>query len=194
MDAEAHTALADAVGMMGDLAQAEAEFDRALQLNPNADVVLALYASWASSFGAPEKGAGAAEKFIRVNPNYPIWATGGLSYAFFMAGRYEDCLQVLVQRPDETLNADHFIRKAGSLAALGRAVEAHDVVAKALVRFPDISIETYVSRPDFIEHERQRFIETMSKAGFPTCASAEELARFAKPVRLPECEAKRASG
>ena len=192
MDAEAHVALADAVGMKGDLAQADSEFERALQLNPNADIVLATYAGWASSFGAPEKGAEAAEKFIRVNPNYPIWATGGLSYAFFMAGRYEDCLQVLVQRPDDAMNAETFIRKAGSLAALSRAEEAKAVVAKALARFSDISVEGFASRPDFIEHERQRLIETMRKAGFPPCAKAEEMAQFEKPVRLPECDAERA--
>jgi TolB-like protein/lipopolysaccharide biosynthesis regulator YciM len=192
MDAEAHVALADAVGMMGDIAQAEAALERAMQLNPNADVVLELYAGWASSFGKPESGAEAAEKFIRVNPNYPVWATGGLSYAFFMAGRYEDCLQVLVQRPDEAMNAGAFIRKAGSLAALGRAAEAKSVVAKALARFPDISIEGFASRPDFIEHERQRLIETMGEAGFPACAEAGALTKFEKPVRLPECDAERA--
>jgi TolB-like protein/class 3 adenylate cyclase/cytochrome c-type biogenesis protein CcmH/NrfG len=191
MDAEAHVALAAGVGMTGDLARAEAEFERALQLNPNADAVLALYALWASRFGAPEKGAEAAEKFIRVNPNYPPWASGLLSYAFFMAGRYEESLQVLVQRPNDAMIADLFILKGGSLAALGRAAEAKAVVTSALARFPDISIEKHASRPEFIEHGRQRWIETMGKAGFPACARAEELAQFAKPVRLPECEAKR---
>ena len=40
--------------------------------------------------------------------------------------------------------------------------------------------------------ERGRFTETMRKAGFPACAKPEELAKFEKPVRLPECEAERA--
>jgi TolB-like protein/class 3 adenylate cyclase/cytochrome c-type biogenesis protein CcmH/NrfG len=192
MDAEAHVALADAVGMMGNLPQAEVELERALQLNPNADIVLSLYAAWASSLGEPQKGAEAAEKFIRMDPNYPTWATGMLSYAFFHADRYEDCLQMLAQRPDETMAPDQFISKAGSLAALGRAAEAKAVVTKALARFPDISIEDQISRPDFADHERQRYIETMRKAGFPACAKAEELAQFEKPVRLPECDAERA--
>jgi tetratricopeptide (TPR) repeat protein len=163
-----------------------------LQLNPNSDVVLHLYTLWASGFGEPEKGVEAAEKFIRLNPNYPTWATHGLSYAFFHAGRYEDCLQILEKRPDETMMPEHFISKAGSLAALGRAAEANSVVAKALARFPDISIEKLISRPDFADHERRRYIETMSKAGFPACSKPEELAEFKKPIRLPECEAERA--
>jgi TolB-like protein/class 3 adenylate cyclase len=81
MDAEAHVALAESLGLLGDLAQAEAELERALQLNPNADTVLATYAGWASGFGKPKEGAEAAEKFIRVNPNYPTWATAASATA-----------------------------------------------------------------------------------------------------------------
>jgi TolB-like protein/class 3 adenylate cyclase/Tfp pilus assembly protein PilF len=192
MDAEAHVALGDAVGGMGDFAQAKAEHERALQLNPNSDVVLHNYTLWASAFGEPEKGVEAAEKFIRLNPNYPTWATHGLSYAFFHAGRYDDSLQILEKRPEETMDPDQFIRKAGSLAALGRAAKAQAVVTKALARFPDISIEKQISPPGFADHERQRYIETMRKAGFPACAKAEELAQFEKPIQLPECESERA--
>jgi TolB-like protein/Tfp pilus assembly protein PilF len=191
MDAEAHSALGDAVGNMGDFAQAKAEMERALQLNPNSDIVLLLYTFWASTFGEPEKGVEAAEKFIRLNPNYPTWATQGLSYAFFHAGRYDDSLQILEKRPDDTMDPGLFIRKAGSLAALGRAAEAKAVVTKALARFPDISIEKHISVP-MADHERQRYIETMRKAGFPACAKAEELAKFEKPIPLSECETERA--
>jgi hypothetical protein len=91
------------------------------------------------------------------------------------------------------MEPDLFIRKAGSLAALGRAAQAKAVVTKALARFPDISIEKQISPPGFADHERQRYIETMRKAGFPACAKTEELAKFEKPIPLPECEAERAS-
>jgi hypothetical protein len=37
--------------------------------------------------------------------------------------------------------------------------------------------------------ERARFIETMPLADFPPCAKPEALAKLAKPVRLPQCEA-----
>ena len=30
-------------------------------------------------------------------------------------------------------------------------------------------------------------MQAMRKAGFPACASADVLAKLAKPVRLPEC-------
>ena len=49
------------------------------------------------------------------------------------------------------------------------------------------AIEGFVSDPGWSEAERQRLIETMWAAGIPPCAKPEELARFAKPVRLLEC-------
>ena len=62
--------------MAGDLARAEAEFDKALSLNPNSADILTFYAGWASSFGEPEKGVEAAERAMRLNPNMPAWALG----------------------------------------------------------------------------------------------------------------------
>ena len=74
---------------------------------------------------------------------------------------------------------------------LDRGDEAKAAVARALGRFPDITIEGFVGRPEWAEHERTRLVETMGKAGFPACAPATEIAKLAKPVHLPECEAER---
>ncbi len=191
-DADARAALGVARGSLGDLAQAEVELEKALQLNPNHTSVLTTYANWASSFGEPEKGAQAAERLIRLDPHYPVWAVGGISYAFFITGRYEAALRALARQPQEMRGKDHYVGEAVSLAGLGRVGEAAAVVAEALARFPGISAEALVSRPDFTEHDRRRLIEGMRAVGFPVCAKAEELVTLEKPVRLPECEADRA--
>jgi hypothetical protein len=84
---------------------------------------------------------------------------------------------------------------AGSLATLGRLDDARAVVARGVARFPDkLVIESFVSRPDWAAHERQRLIETMRKAGFPACAAPSALAAFSDPVRLPECATASISG
>ena len=75
---------------------------------------------------------------------------------------------------------------------LGRADEAKAVVAQALARFPELSIEARISGPSYLDVERARITEAMRKAGFPPCAKPEELAGSENPVRLPECEAERA--
>ena len=89
LDAYAHAALGEALAYAGDLAQAQAEYDKALGLNPNSADILTLYSGWASTFGKPEEGVEAAERAIRLNPNAPAWVYGPYRWAFFMGGRYE---------------------------------------------------------------------------------------------------------
>jgi TolB-like protein/class 3 adenylate cyclase/tetratricopeptide (TPR) repeat protein len=193
LDGEAHAALGDALGMLGDFKQTKLQFEEALRLNPNAPDILSFYAGWASGFGQAENGAEAAERAMRLNPSFPVWAAGLYRYAFFMVGRYEDALRAGERRPEETWTPNDYAMVAGSLAALGRLDEAKAVVARGMARFPDmLVIESFASRPDWAEHERQRLIETMRKAGFPFCAKPEELAKFEKPVRLPEFDAEQA--
>ena len=55
---------------------------------------------------------------------------------------------------------------------------------KANARF-----ESIINGSGLSTMERSRFIETMQLAGFLACAKPEALAKLAKPVRLPECEA-----
>jgi TolB-like protein/Tfp pilus assembly protein PilF len=187
MDAAAHVALGNAFGNRGDLQQAKVHYDRALQLNPNHTTVLNVNAAWASTFNAPEKGAEIADRLVRLDPSYPMWAANGIGYAYFMAGRYEDALQAVGRITEEARRPEDFIHEAGALAGLDRLAEANAVVKKALTWFPDISIEAQIGRPDFIEHERQRFIETMRKAGFPICANEKVLKESPNLIRMPEC-------
>ena len=192
LDAEAHAVYGMALGLLGELGRAEAEFDQAMLLNPASAEVLIWYAGWGSSVDKPALGAEAAERAIRLNPSYPGWAATTLRYAFFMAGHYDEALRVLARKPEEGRYDQDKIEEACSLVGLGRLEEARAVAAQTMVKFPYISVERHVSRPDFIEHERRRYLELMPQAGFPACATEDQLARFEKPVRLPDCEKRRA--
>ena len=77
-------------------------------------------------------------------------------------------------------------RRAASNAALGRSEEARAAVAAALARHPDLSIQGFLSSPTG-EADRKLMEGLMREAGFPVCAKPEELAKFEKPLRLPEC-------
>jgi hypothetical protein len=70
---------------------------------------------------------------------------------------------------------------------LGRQTEAKATITEALKRFPSLTIESMISDPLFSEVEHQRHLEAMRKVGFPACAGREELAKYPKPNRLPEC-------
>jgi TolB-like protein/DNA-binding SARP family transcriptional activator len=187
-DAEAHAVLAKSLGLRNDLVRAEAEFDIALSLAPNAAEILTFYSSWASTFGKPERGAEIVDQVIRLNPDYPTWNAYHFSYAYFMAGRYEDALRTM-----DRLTLDHYLRhqwvlRPSALAAEGRTEEAKTWVQKALERHPDLTIEGWANKPGFNDVERQRFVDTMRLAGFPPCAEPGALAEVEHRVRLPECE------
>jgi TolB-like protein/class 3 adenylate cyclase len=54
-DAEAHNAFGEALANAGRLADAKAEYDRALALNPNSADIGVQFAAWAGNFGEPER-------------------------------------------------------------------------------------------------------------------------------------------
>ncbi|TSD86088.1 adenylate/guanylate cyclase domain-containing protein [Mycobacterium sp. KBS0706] len=189
-DAGAHGALGEILGRRGELGHAKAEMDTALALNPGSFRILIYYLSWASSFGEPERGAEMADRAIRLNPNYPSWACGGLRYAYFMVGRYQDALRVMERQTPDNYSKFAWVERAGSFAALGRATEAQATVQEALKRYPNLTIEGHVNDPGLNDVERQRLAETMRLAGFPACAPPEEMSKLDTPLRLSECAAK----
>ncbi|RWO41329.1 MAG: tetratricopeptide repeat protein [Mesorhizobium sp.] len=188
-DAEAHAVLGEVLASRGEFGRAKTELDIALRLNPGSFSILTYYLSWASAFGEPERGAELADRAIRLNPNYKPWASAGLRYAYFMAGRYEDALKVMERQTPDNYSKYAWVERAGSFAALGRTTEAEATVKETLRRHPDITIEMIANDQGSSAAENLRRIETMRLAGFPPCAKPETLAELAKPVRLPECEA-----
>jgi class 3 adenylate cyclase/TolB-like protein len=186
-DAEAHSVLGHVLGTMGEFDLAKAAYETALRLNPSSFSILVYYVGWASTFGEPERGALLADRAIRLNPSYRPWASGFLRYAYFMAGRYKDALQVMERQTPDNYTRNAWVQRAASFAMLGRPEEARATLGEALKRHPNLTIEGFVSDPSFSDTEREHMIRTMRSAGFPACAKPEALARFTQPVRLPEC-------
>jgi TolB-like protein/class 3 adenylate cyclase/cytochrome c-type biogenesis protein CcmH/NrfG len=187
MDPDAHAALANILGHNGNFPRAKAELETALRLNPGDAETLSHYAGWASTFGEPERGAEAADRALRLNPSAPGWAHGFFGYAYFMAGRYDDAARSIEHRPLESMTRIGLVLRAAVYAATGREDDAHRAVADTLVRYPDLTIESIVSDPGWNDVERGKLLQAMRQAGFPACASADVLAKMAKPVHLPEC-------
>jgi tetratricopeptide (TPR) repeat protein len=124
---------------------------------------------------------------MRLNPNPPNWATSMLRSAYFHAGRYEDALNLQQRRPRAIYSGSDYVLHASIFAGLGRQAEAYAAVKEALAARPRLSIESWLDDPAFSEVERSRLFETMRKAGFPVCASAEYLKESPNLKRLPEC-------
>lgn len=189
MDANAHDILAVLFASSGDFERARKEFETALSLNPGSAGLLMSYAGWAGALGEPERGAEAADRAIRLNPNYPVWAGNTLRHAYFAVGRYEDALRIVERQPFETLTRYGLVTRAAIYAGLGRLEEAKGAVADTLAQYPDVTIEGFISDPGMSDDERRRFAETMRRAGFPVCAKEDGPTDAAVAVLVPECVA-----
>ena len=133
--------------LRGDFARAEAEFDTALRLAPNAAEILTFYTGWASIFGEAERGADMVERVERLYPDFPLWAAEPFAYAYFMAGRYEAALEMIDRLTPDNHTLALWAMHPAALAAAGRREEARDWVAKAVAARPDLSIETMANAP-----------------------------------------------
>ena len=191
-DAEAHAVFGMSLADKGDIARAKAELDTALRLAPGSSEILTFYSGFAARFGEPERGAQMVDQVMRLDPNYPMWTSNFFSDAYFMAGRYEDALKMLERMTPNNYQKWNWVVRSSSLAALGRTDEANASVMETLKHYPDLTVESMINEPGLSTMERSRFIETMPLAGFPACAKPEALAKLAKPVRLPDCEAGKA--
>ncbi len=187
-DAEAHVVLGMSLTDKGDNARAKVEMDTALSLAPGSAEILTFYSGFAANFDEPERGAQLVDQIIRLDPNFPMWATGFYAPAYFFAGRYEDALKMLDRKTPDNYGKWEWVVRSGSFAALGRTDEANTSVRQALKRYPDLTVEGWFNEFSLSKTQRGRFIETMPLAGFPLCAKPEALAEISKPVRLPVCE------
>jgi TolB-like protein/Flp pilus assembly protein TadD len=189
-DPKAHAVLGISLALRNDFKRAKSEFDTALHLAPDALDILTLYAGWASRFGEPERGAEIGDRVVGLEPDFPILAARQFSYAYFMAGRYEDALTMIDRLSTDNYSGLTWAMHAAALAVIGQIDEAREWVGKALAAKPDLAIETMAYEPGFSDAERQRLIDTMQLAGFPLCANSDTPGEVEKLRRRPKCGVK----
>jgi tetratricopeptide (TPR) repeat protein len=81
--------------LLGEITRAQAKIETALRLNPGHAIILANYARWAGTFGHPKLGAEAADRAIRLDPNYGFGTASRMRNAYFQVERYEDALRLV---------------------------------------------------------------------------------------------------
>jgi TolB-like protein/predicted Zn-dependent protease len=165
-EAEAHWLLAEAYLADSQFEQGEAEYERALALNPNNADLLAGWGYASVLLGEPEKATKFIEKAMRLNPHYPDWYDRGLGTALFMARRYEESIAAFRKVTQHVIQSRLYL--ASSYAQLDRLAEARAEVAAAMELDADISVEKFSSielykNPGDLEHLRGG----LRKAGLP---------------------------
>ena len=161
----------------------------ALRFNPaNITLIKSAAAVYALS-GHPEEGAELADKVLRLDPLATSNTLNTIKDAYFFARRFEDAVAVISRIPPESRSKGSRLFLTFSLALLGRKNDAERARAELLEAYPNISAELLLNQGWAFEREEDTklFLDGFAAANVPICASAADLVKIEKPVRLPGC-------
>jgi tetratricopeptide (TPR) repeat protein len=142
-----------------------AEYERALDLNPNDADIIAEYADALVYTGEPAKSVELLQRAMRLNPYYPDWYLWYLADAYITLERYADVVATVRQmrNPDEGRRM-----LAASYAYLGMIDEARTEAEAVLRSHPNFTIGRWRHRPPYRDRMvLERFVEGLRKAGLP---------------------------
>ncbi|OCO98818.1 adenylate cyclase [Ensifer sp. LC13] len=147
-------------------AEADAEFAKAIELDPNEADTWAALSDIAVLAGRVEEGLEHIRRAFRLNPYPASWYYLTLGQAQYAAGGYEAAVETL--RKDETYRTSSRRFLAASLAQLGRFDEARAEAELFLVANPHFTIRHWAAAEPFrdiavLEH----FVDGFRKAGLP---------------------------
>jgi TolB-like protein/class 3 adenylate cyclase len=174
---------------IGRNSEAEAEIRAALAVNPSNVKVLGTAAAILAISANPEEGAELADKVLRIDPDADVATLNTIKDAYFFTRRFEKLIAVVTSVPENRRTRMGRLYLAFSYALLGRSAEADRTRAVALAKYPKISAELLLSQ-GFVftrPQEQKLFLDGFRAAKIPVCAKEADLAKIAKPVRLPEC-------
>jgi TolB-like protein/Flp pilus assembly protein TadD len=167
-DPWAHLALGYVAFMQRRMTESFAEFQRALQLNPNFAAAHG-YLGWALAFdGQSDKATIHLQEALRMSPHDPQNAifNVGVAISHYMAERYDDaiaaCRAAFQTRAGMARGARIYI---ASLAQSGRLEEARTALARMKETHPDLSVAWIEQNVPYAPVTMAKFLEGMRKAG-----------------------------
>jgi len=168
-DPWAHQALGGAHILVRRFDDALAEFELALQLNPNFAMAQAYYGLSLCYNGRWQEGGDAVQRAIRLSPRDPFLAVyyGIAAYAQFIGRNYEDAIKLareaLRQRSD-FVGAHRVLTAAAGMA--GDKELAQSALAELKRAQPNVSLAWIADNmPIRHEAERERYLGGFRKAG-----------------------------
>jgi TolB-like protein len=149
-----------------DFAGADAEFAKAIALDPNEADAWAALSDIAVLAGRVDEGLEHARKAFRLNPFPATWYFLALGQAQYAARDYAAAIETL--RRDETYRTSSRRFLAASLAQLGRLEEARAEADLFLVANPSFSIRHWAETEPFRDAATlEHFVDGFRKAGLP---------------------------
>jgi TolB-like protein/cytochrome c-type biogenesis protein CcmH/NrfG len=146
--------------------EADAEFAKAIERDPNEADAWAALSDVAVLAGRIEEGLEHIRKAFRLNPFPPSWYFLALGQAQYAARDYDAAIRTL--RRSETYRTSSRRFLAASLAQLGRLNEARAEAELFLVGNPGFTIRHWVATEPFRDKAiLAHFVEGFRKAGLP---------------------------
>ena len=141
--------------------------NRALQLNPNDDLIVVQQGEVLTWIGKPEEGVPWIQKAMKLNPFHPPRFWNHLGRAWFVARRYPDAIEAFkrITAPDQF----HHAFLAACHAQLGDAASASLQRQQVLGLNPDFAWSATLQPTLHYKHERdlEHHRDSILKAGLP---------------------------
>lgn len=168
-DPWAHFALGSVHMHMRRPAESLAEYEAALQLNPNFSLAQGYYGLALSYSGHWEEGELAARRAMRLSPRDPLSALfcGIAAYALFVGGKYDESIRLAregIRQRHDFVGAHRVLTAAAGMA--GRN-DVAAVAARELRRVqPNVSLE-WIKRemPIIRDTDRRHYLDGFRRAG-----------------------------
>jgi TolB-like protein/class 3 adenylate cyclase len=143
-DGMAHACLGVYYAYTSDFERSLAEFEKALQLEPNNADVLIYVAKDLPWLEPPGRAAGLVERAFRLNPHPPLNYYNSAKHPYYYAGQFDKTIAAIKAKGDLPHGYDLQLL-AMSYAQLGRDVEAREAAAQRMRNDPDFSAERELS-------------------------------------------------
>jgi TolB-like protein len=167
-DPWAHLAIATVYGHQGRFADAFAEYEATLRLNPNFSLALGYYGLTLSYVGRWQEGAKAARRALRLSPRDPFSAicSGVAAYAEFVGRNYEEAMRLAREGIRQRLDFVGGHRVLTAAAAMAGEMDVARAALQELRRAqPNISLAWIANHIPFKGAEREHFLEALRRAG-----------------------------
>lgn len=165
-DADVHRILAALKLSFNEHDKAAYHQERALNLNPNSDLIVVQQGELLTWLGRPEEGIEWIRRAMRLNPYHPERFWSHLGRAQYTARLYADAIESFskLTAPDHS----HHAFLAASSAQLGNRIAAAAHAREVLNRQPAFTIKTYVKTLHYRQFsDTEHVADGLLKAGLP---------------------------
>ena len=163
-DADVHRILAAVAIMRNDMTRARYHQDRALELNPNYDLVVVQMGELFTWLGQSNEGVEWIRKAMRLNPHHPARFWSHLGKAYFVGRQYAQAIECFMRL--STMDAQQHAFVAASYGLLGDQTAAGAHAARVRQLDPDLDVQKLLATTHYVrEADLNHLRDGLAKAG-----------------------------